>query len=213
MEFSPGNPLSGFLPYTLFPDFSCLSLLFPLFSHFFSYLFPSISLTYFHSFSLWNLLWEFTVFSENIKRKKNGDLILTKDERIQFDASHSFLIKSSMAKQKNRAAVENVSIIVSLIEQAGGPKRGKRTISPSITVSELISRNESLKMMLDSASSNSYKTKILRRCFEKTYELLKEETWLLEKYSRLKIPNDIPTVRTMNTLTLKFPHCGRKDEL
>ena len=32
MEFSPGNPLSGFLPYTLFPDFSYLSLLFPLFS-------------------------------------------------------------------------------------------------------------------------------------------------------------------------------------
>ena len=152
------------------------------------------------------------IIYENIKRKKTGEMLLGKDETIKYNPSHSFLIKPTIAKQRNKAAVENVYIIVALIEQAGNPKKNKKTITPSITASELISRNETLRTMLDDASSNSHKTKTLHRCFEKTYELLRDETWLLDKYKGLKMPTEIPTARTVNTLTLKFPHGGRKEE-
>ncbi len=152
------------------------------------------------------------VFHENVKRKRTGEVLLGRDETYRYNPFHSFLIKPSIAKQRNKAAAENVSLIVALIEQAGNPKKGKRTITPSITVTELISRNETLKMMLDAAANNSHKTKILHRCFEKTYELLRDETWLLDKYKGLIIPKEIPSVRTMNTLTLRFPHSGRKEE-
>ncbi|MCR4882513.1 MAG: hypothetical protein K6A68_03025 [Clostridiales bacterium] len=154
------------------------------------------------------------VFTDSVRRDKNGEIVRAKkDEKILYNPAHSFLIKPSIAKHRNAAAIENVNIIVALIEQAGNSKKGQKRIIPHISAAELISRNEILKARLEQADTKSYKTKILRRCFEKTYELLKNETYLVEKYKDIEFPTVIPTVNNFRQVTLNFPHGVRKDRV
>ena len=62
-----------------------------------------------------------------LMRDGKGKVRLKKDGTPIVLASHSYLIKPSIVSQRCLAAVENVFLIVSLIEQAGLPKRGSRT--------------------------------------------------------------------------------------
>lgn len=134
----------------------------------------------------------------NDKRKK-------KNKDYKERPCYSYLIKSSIVKERNKNAVRNVEIIVVLIEQAGDNL-------PQIKVNTIIERNTYLKIALE-GKSTSNKNTILKRVFEKTFEILEKQTKLKEKYKNIQLPDyrdasNIPTSTTLDKV-YSFPHEGK----
>ena len=114
-------------------------------------------------------------------------------------------VKTSIASERNEAAVTNVFIIVQLIEQAGN------NIS-HIRARTIVERNELLKLRLQNSSNPA---QLLRRTFKKTWQLLREQTFLLEVYEDIKLPDpndisNIPTPGNLKNLIFRFPHNGKR---
>lgn len=146
-----------------------------------------------------------TVYNLSIRKTKDGKPKLKKSGEPMRLVSHSYLVHSSITKQRNKAAVENVNIIVTLIEQAGDN-------IPRIKASTIIERNPQLQQRLETVKN---KTDLLKTTFTKTWELLRTETNLLTTYKDIELPDPkdpafIPTAKTVNTLVFKFPHKGKK---
>lgn len=127
------------------------------------------------------------------KLKRNGEPFML--------PSHTFLVKSSIAKERNKRAAEIVCIVTTLIEQAGDN-------IPHIKARTIIDRCPDLKNALENAATSSDKGKILRRAFTKAWELLPKYTLLAETYSNIKFPTAIPTASDLN-ITFEFPHEGK----
>lgn len=147
-----------------------------------------------------------TILSAAIKKDKNGKPCLKKDGTPKRNPSHSFLIKTTIAKEKNKAAVENVNLIVMLIEQAGNTL-------PNISARTLIERNPILIQQLENNIQKN-RQRELERCFKKTLELLRTQTRLYEKYSNIQLPDpndlcNLPHIKAINTTVYKFPHDGK----
>ena len=129
-----------------------------------------------------------------IKTDKKGHPLLT--------ANHSYLIKSTLASERNKRASENVRYICVLIEQAGRN-------TPSVKASTIIHNNPELEQALYSKSDVSNQNALLRTTFTKTWELLRTQTRLLEVYPDIKIPDAVPTMSTLD-MVFEFPHSGKK---
>lgn len=159
-----------------------------------------------------------TVFDLAIQKDKKGNPKLQKSGEPFRSASHSFLISSDIAKERNKAAVENVVLIVTLIETSGGT-------SAHIRAKTLIERNTVLKNRLKNSTN---KRQILKRTFSKTWELLQSKTRLSETYKNLQISVDdgeesiillskldpenkeyIPTVTRLDNMVFNFLHEGK----
>ena len=133
---------------------------------------------------------------------------LRKDGTPQRIAVNSYLIHSDITKERNKAAVQNVFLLVQSIENRGG-ERGKLN-EFSISAESLIERNPLLKYQL--TKKNPAQT--LKRCFVKTWELLEAETDLKEKYINIKLPDprnpaDIPTLKGLSDHVIKITHYGK----
>lgn len=142
-----------------------------------------------------------TIFQSSIERDKRDTPKLRSNGEPFMLPSHSYLIKSSIAKEKNKRAVEIVHVVVTLIEQAGS-----RT--PNIKAQTIIDRCPELKAALDAAVTSSDKDKILKRAFSKAWELLPKQTTLTDCYKNIKFDTSVPTIKTLNH-TFKFPHEGK----
>ena len=59
------------------------------------------------------------LFNASIRKNKTGLPQLKKDGNPQLLPAYSYMIKSSIGKERNKKAVEIVFVIVSLIEQSG----------------------------------------------------------------------------------------------
>lgn len=167
-----------------------------------------------------------SAYKAAVRRNKKGEALRKKDETPQLTAWNSFLIKSSIATEKNKAAVANVETIIRLIEQAGSPntRKGEKTKTANISVGELINRNPLLKKQLETADSSNKKNIVLSRNFKKTFELLHTQTYLFEIYKEVKIGYKLkgdpgaaivyqekpPTSKTMNKTIYLFTHKGKK---
>lgn len=148
-----------------------------------------------------------TVYRLAIELKKNGEPKLTRRGEVIRKPSHSFLIKSSIVKERNKCAVENVMLIVQLIEQCGD-------FTPHISATTMIERNPQFGQRLAAAKN---KTTLLKRTFETTWRILHEQTYLEEKYPGIALPdpNDpavIPTVKNLNSIVFTFTHHGKAKE-
>ena len=146
-----------------------------------------------------------TVYKLAIARKKNGEPKLTQRGDYMRKPSHTFLIKTSIVKERNKAAVENVLLITQLIEQCGDH-------TPHISALTLIERNPQFEQRLAAAKN---KTTLLKRTFETTWRILREQTHLEEKYPGIQLPdpNDpamIPTMRNLSSIVFTFTHHGKK---
>ena len=146
-----------------------------------------------------------TVYKLAIERKMNGEPQLTKRGETKRKPSHTFLVKASIVKERNKAAAENVLIIAQLIEQCGDHK-------PHISAMTMIERNPQFEQRLAAAKN---KTTLLKRTFETTWRILREQTYLEEKYPGIELPdpNDeamIPTLRNLKTIVFTFAHHGKK---
>ncbi len=145
-----------------------------------------------------------TIFAEAIKLDRKGEPRLKRNGQPMLWPSNSFLVKPSIVSERNKAAVENVFILVQLIEQAGNNV-------PHIKASTIVERNEVLKIRLRKSSNP---IQLMKRTFKRTWELLREQTTLLETYEDIKLPDpdnvaNIPTPGNMNKLIFSFPHKGK----
>lgn len=149
-----------------------------------------------------------TVYNLSIRKTKDGKPKLKKNGKPLTLPSHSYLIDSSITKERNKAAVENVIIIVTLIEQAGN-------CEPHIKASTLIERNVQLSERLNSVKNPR---SLLKSSFTKTWELLRSKTRLTEFYKDIKLPDPqdpafIPTMGTLDEVVFKFPHKGKSKHI
>ena len=145
-----------------------------------------------------------TIFSQAIKLDRKGEPRLKRNGHPMLWPSNSFLIKSSIVAERNKAAVENVRIIVQLIEQAGNN-------IPHIKASTIVERNEAFKQRLN---RDTHPHRLLNRVFKRTWELLREQTTLLETYEDIILPDPddvskIPTPSNLDKLVFSFPHKGK----
>lgn len=147
------------------------------------------------------------IYGASIRTDRNGNPKLKKNGEPLMLPSYSYLIKSSLAKERSRNAAENVRIIVALIEQAGDH-------IPHIRASSIVERNPQLQASLDGLKASD-KNKVLKRTFSKTWELLRTQTDIDKVYKNIKLPdpNDpvyLPTYKNLENTVFEFPHEGKK---
>ena len=149
------------------------------------------------------------IYKASIRKSKVDLPITDKQGNVLTLPSHSYLIKSSITKEKNKKAVEIVFIIVTLIEQAGNN-------TPHIKAETIVERNTQLRESLMASKSTADKNKKLNRAFSKAWELLRTQTDLLTAYKNIVLPDPdssdfckyIPTTSTLDTV-FEFPHEGK----
>ena len=116
-------------------------------------------------------------------------------------ASHSYMIKASIAKERNKRAAEIVCAVVPRIEQAG--KYGL-----SISAARILDLCPGLRCAFDSAGTSSEKTKILRKAFLPAWKMLDTQTRLKEFYKDIEFPSAYPTAAKLNMI-FEFRHGGK----
>lgn len=146
------------------------------------------------------------IFSEARELDKKGNPKLNRNGFPRLTPHHSFLIKSTIVTERNKAAVENVKIIVQVIEQTGNFG------TPHIKASTIIERNEVLKLRLE---KDTHPNRLLSRVFKRTWQLLREQTNLLDAYEDIELPDPedirfIPTPGNLDKLVFEFSHKGKK---
>ena len=155
------------------------------------------------------------IFKASIVRNKSGAIVLRSDGTPQLRAAYSTLVFSSIAKERNKIAVEIVCEVVRVIERTGGG--GRRT--PHIAAKTIVTRIPQLVERINNAGNSknpkSNQNLVLKRAFQKAWELLRTHTLLEKTYHRIHLPDpynpaDIPTVDTLDTLVYEFKHSGRK---
>ncbi len=148
------------------------------------------------------------IYSASIRCDKKGNPRIKRNGQPMLYPSNSHLVKPSIVSERNKAAVVNVFNVVSLIEQAGD-----KGIT-HIKAKTLIERNEALKLRL---KTDTHPNRLLSRVFKKTWQLLREQTLLLEVYEDIELPdpNDIEQIPTFGNLdhVFEFKHKGKKKNL
>lgn len=145
------------------------------------------------------------IYKASIRVDKKGNARLKKNGEPQILPSYSYLVDMGIVKERNKTAAEIVFIVTALIEQSG-----KHT--PHIRASTVVERNLPLHKSLEK-STTGYKNVLLKRAFEKAWELLKDKTYLTEVYKNIKLPDpkdtsSIPTTFTLD-MVYEFPHDGK----
>ena len=144
------------------------------------------------------------IYNVSIRKDRKGSAKLKSDGTPQMLPSHSYLIKSSIAKERNKKAVEIVTIVVTTIEQAGPAG------VPHIKASTIIERNALLRKSLDKCVRDSNRNTLLKRAFTKAWELLETQTDLRKKYPDIVLPDPtnpmmIPTMGNLD-IVYTFTH-------
>lgn len=151
------------------------------------------------------------------KKTRKGELI---DYKQPY---HNTLVHSSIAKERNKTAVELVYLITTGLLQRGYTpdiqtykKKNAKTQYPeritySIKFRTLINDAPLLRGRIQSYNSVADKNKALRRAFDKAYQLLKKKTDAGEWFINLQYSNIIPTMTTLDD-ELIFTHNGRNGD-
>ena len=146
-----------------------------------------------------------TVYRLAIVQKKDGAPKLTRRGDPVRNPTHSYGIKTSILKERNKAAIENVVTVVQLIEQCGDQ-------TPHISARTMIERNPQLATRLEKVKNP---TSLLKRTFEATWKLLREQTYLSEWYQDIQLPDPsdpavIPSLKTLDSMVFTFSHNGKR---
>lgn len=136
---------------------------------------------------------------------------------------HNTLVHSSIAKERNKTAVELVYLITTGLLQRGYlpdiqtyRKKGAKTQYPervtySISFRSLINNAPLLRGRIQSYKETSNKNNALRRAFEKAYQLIDKKTDAAEWFVDLHGNRIIPTMATLDD-ELTFTHNGRNGD-
>ena len=132
-----------------------------------------------------------------------GQILTKKNGAPLMDASHSYLIRTTICKERNKRAAEIVRIVCILIEQAGSS-------TPNISARTILRRHAELSDALNAIEKPSNRNRLLKTTFLKAWELLRTQTRLTEVYRDIELPTDAyPTMGTLN-MVFRFPHKGKK---
>ena len=147
------------------------------------------------------------IYHTSVRKNKKGVPQVKKNGLPILNPSHSYLVKPEIYKERNIAAVINVLIIITVIEQAGNN-------TPHISAKTIVDRNENLKLRLEHDSNHA--SRLLERVFSKTWELLRDKTRLTEYYDGIVLPDpkdisNIPIYSQLYKHTFTFPHNGKKN--
>ena len=164
------------------------------------------------------------LYKASIRKNKQGLAMKKKDGSPQMLPAYTYLPSLTLAKERNKKAVEIVCIVVPVIENAGSHG------TPHISARTIIERNQMLKQSLENTSDTSNQNKILKRAFSKAWELLVTQTDLAVKYKNIQLPvipdssvkdpkekrrlerefrsKWIPTMSTLDMI-FEFPHEGK----
>jgi len=142
------------------------------------------------------------ILSKSIQKDRKNQPKRTKSGKPILLPSHSYNIRSSIAKERNLRAVEIVFVIDALIAESGDDH------TPHIRAQTILDRVPDLKFALEAATTSSDKSKVLRRAFSKAWELLETQTDLRENYKNIQFPTVIPTPSTLD-MVFTFPHEGK----
>ena len=156
------------------------------------------------------------------------DVIRANDDKRKLDAEkkeikvinpgYNFLLHSSIATEKDKAAVDLAITIINRILQRGTrnfesdeesdepAEKEKKTITLKVKYKDLIEETPALKMAYNAASSK-YKYNILDRKFRTAFKILKKKTDIYSYYIDLNIPNTPPTTKTLDNY-LVITHQG-----
>lgn len=155
-----------------------------------------------------------TIYAKAISSKKSKTKEIKQNTQFLLP-NHSYLIYPSLVKERDKRACENVSIIITGIEQAGGTEY-------HISAETLVERNLQLKQSLETHSEPG---KLLKRCFTNTWKYLIKDTALLTTYKEVKLngvpladlktndPGIIPTPATLNKCIFNFTHKGKSKNI
>ena len=143
------------------------------------------------------------IYSVSIRRDKKGIPKLKNNGDPLLTASHSYLVKPSIVKERNKRAAEIVMVVVATIEQAGNN-------IPHLKASTIIERVPQLQEALNKKTTNSERNKLLKTTFKKAWELLDTQTNLKDKYPTIILPDpsnpiNIPKMDNLNKV-FEFPH-------
>ena len=146
------------------------------------------------------------LYQASFLKDAKGNTKLNKTGKPITIATHSYLIKSEIAKERNQTAVENVNIIVTLIEQAG---KG----IPHISAKTIVERNPLLKLRLEESQPRN-RQQVLDRAFKKTWELLHTMTVIEDAYPGIQLPDpqnpaNCPRYKLLDKTVFEFPHNGK----
>lgn len=138
----------------------------------------------------------------SMETDKKGHVKTKRDGTPFMLPSHSYMIKSTLATERNKRAAEIVCAIVPRIEQAGS-----RTLS--ISARSILEACPGLKCAFEEASTSSNKTRVLRNAFLPAWKLMRTQTRLEEFYENIRLPGDDkekkdPTYPTAKNLDMNF---------
>lgn len=144
------------------------------------------------------------IYTAAVKRAKDGKAILRSDKMPELKPVNSWAIHKDIAKERNKAAVQNVVIIVQGVERCGENNY-------HISARTLIERNPILKQQLKNDTNTR---RVLHNCFKKTWELLRTKTDLQEIYTDIVLPNpddpaNIPKPKNLDVV-FEITHKGKK---
>ena len=142
------------------------------------------------------------ILDDSRQKNKDGSPRKMRSGEPFMNPSHSYLVKSTIAKEKNKRAVEIVFALAVLVDQAGNG-------TPNIRVQTLVDRCPNLKAALDAAPNAKRKNAILQRAFSRAWQLMEEQTIIRGAYEEVELPTLIPTTRKMQDVIRIGPN-GRK---
>lgn len=144
-------------------------------------------------------------FNISLRLAKDGKPLLKKSGEAATKVSHSYLVKTGIARRRDKAAAQLVMRIAVLIEQAG---KG----TPHIKAKTLIEDDAAIRKRYN---QNKNKVRFLQRLFANTWKYLREDTELLAVYKDIQLPDEndpknIPTPATLDKIIFEFPHNGKR---
>lgn len=156
------------------------------------------------------------IYSISVRRTKDGKPRLRNDGTPHRLAVNSYLIHSDIIKERNKAAVQNVSLFVQGIERRGGTVRKDENgqdleYEYHIKLKTLIELNPILEKQLE---DKAHRAQTLSRCFKTTWQLLRTKTDLLDAYKDIILPDpknpaDIPTTKEIESRVFYVNHKGK----
>lgn len=147
------------------------------------------------------------VIFDSIKKDKNGYFKRSsRSGKLLTSPSVTYLLKKSLLKRRDTAAIINVELLVQQVVKAGDPKKGEVSILVRKKTRDLISENEYFRQRLENAKSDDVKRGILRRIMSDTYDYLVKDTWLFETYDSFCITSSVPTLKELPTHVVIISH-------
>ena len=145
----------------------------------------------------------YKIMEESVRVDRHGNKKRKSSGKLLFEAHHSYLVKSSIARERNKRAAEIVRIVCVLIEEAGDHG------TAHISAQTILDRHAELAAALDAMNGYpSNQNRLLKSTFTKAWELLHTQTKLEEVYKDIVFPSTFPTMSTLN-MSFEFPHDGK----